>query len=207
MHTMVNKNVLQKEGKFTLDSFTCMIYVLKSPKWGKWRRNTCTCFKFTNHKKVNKNSWLQAKPFTTNSYHNSFIYILIPSHNSVHFLIPSHNLIHLLIPSHNSDNFLIPSPYLVHYLSIFPNMLPNFPAAPCWNCLIIPCKPCIPPTTDTQTSEHTYRSRSYCKYLNLNIHHLYQYTYQSIVSIVYSSTINVNVSIFAYTYISLTKIA
>lgn len=32
MHTMVNKNVLQKEGKFTLDSFTCMIYVLKSPK-------------------------------------------------------------------------------------------------------------------------------------------------------------------------------
>lgn len=32
MHTMVNKNVLQMEGKFTLDSFTCMIYVLKSPK-------------------------------------------------------------------------------------------------------------------------------------------------------------------------------
>lgn len=189
MHTMVNKNVLQKEGKFTLDSFTCMIYVLKSPKWGKWQRNTCTCFIFTNHKKVNKNSWLQATPFTTNSYHNSFIYILIPSHNSVHFLIPSHNSIHLLIPSYNSDNFHIPSPYLVHYLSIFPNMLPNFPAAPCWNCLIIPCKPCIPPTMDTQTSQHTYRSRSYCKYmyLNLNIHHLYQYTSQSLVSIMCSS--------------------
>lgn len=134
--------------------------------------------------KVNKNSWLQATPFTTNSYHNSFIYILIPSHNSVHFLIPSHNSIHLLIPSYNSDNFHIPSPYLVHYLSIFPNMLPNFPAAPCWNCLIIPCKPCIPPTMDTQTSQHTYRSRSYCKYFNLNIHHLYQYTSQSLVSIV-----------------------
>lgn len=137
--------------------------------------------------KVNKNSWLQATPFTTNSYHNSFIYILIPSHNSVHFLIPSHNSIHLLIPSYNSDNFHIPSPYLVHYLSIFPNMLPNFPAAPCWNCLIIPCKPCIPPTTDTQTSQHTYRSRSYCKYFNLNILHLYQYTSRSLVSIVYSS--------------------
>lgn len=145
-----------------------MIYVLKSPKWGKWQRNTCTCFKFTNHKKVNKNLVHDYRQHHSqlNSYHNSFINILIPSHSSVHFLIPSHYLIILLIPSHNSDNFLIPSPYLhvVHYLSIFPNMLPNFPAAPCWNCLIIPCKPCIPPTTDKQTSEHACRSGSYFKY-------------------------------------------